>query len=96
MEYRWAGRLCLSRNDAPAFGEIDDGLFSACCQNGLGSAKGTYSGIAAADLASGRTTEFTRHVTGKPAPQKLLPAPLIGIGAPATIRWRELMAGREI
>ena len=96
MEYRWAGRLCLSRNDAPAFGEIDDGLFSACCQNGLGSAKGTYSGIAAADLASGRTTEFTRHMTGKPAPQKLLPAPLIGIGAPATIRWRELMAGREI
>lgn len=96
MAYRWAGRLCLSRNDAPAFGEIDDGLYSACCQNGLGSAKGTYSGIAAADLASERDTEFTRHMTAKPEPQKLLPAPLMRIGAPATIRWRELMAGREI
>ncbi|MEL6479144.1 MAG: FAD-binding oxidoreductase, partial [Pseudomonadota bacterium] len=56
MEYRWAGRLCLSRNDAPAFGEIDEGLFSACCQNGLGAAKGTYSGIAAADLAAEQDT----------------------------------------
>ncbi|MEM1300172.1 MAG: FAD-binding oxidoreductase [Pseudomonadota bacterium] len=96
MEYRWAGRLCLSRNDAPAFGEIDEGLFAACCQNGLGAAKGTYSGIAAADLASGQDTAFTRHMAAKPAPQPLMPAPLMRVGAPATIRWREYMAGREL
>ncbi|MEM8840317.1 MAG: FAD-binding oxidoreductase [Pseudomonadota bacterium] len=96
MEYRWAGRLCLTRNDAPAFGEIDDGLYSACCQNGLGAAKGTFSGVAAADLASGRTTDFTQFMAAKPAPIRLLPAALMQIGAPATIRWREYAAGREI
>lgn len=96
MEYRWAGRLCLSRNDAPAFGEIDDGLFSACCQNGLGAAKGTISGIAAADLASGRETEIARYQQTRPEPSRLLPKFAMQIGAPATIRWREYAAGREL
>ncbi|MEO1275004.1 MAG: FAD-binding oxidoreductase, partial [Pseudomonadota bacterium] len=35
MAYRWGGRLCLTLNDAPAFGEIEHGVFSACVQNGL-------------------------------------------------------------
>ena len=96
MEFRWAGRLCLSKNDVPAFGEIEPGLFSACCQNGLGASKGTFNGIAAADLASGLDTEFVRHQTAKPEPARLMPAPLMAIGAPATIRWRELSAGREL
>ncbi|MEM9097791.1 MAG: FAD-binding oxidoreductase [Pseudomonadota bacterium] len=96
MEYRWAGRLCLSRNDAPAFGEIEPGLFSACCQNGLGAAKGTFNGIAAADLASGRESQVARYQSGRPAPIKTLPRPLMHLGAPATIRWRELAAGREL
>ncbi|MGO7932299.1 FAD-dependent oxidoreductase, partial [Rhizobium ruizarguesonis] len=30
MEYSWAGALCLSRNHVPAFGEVEEGLFSAC------------------------------------------------------------------
>ena len=96
MEHRWAGRLCLSKNDAPAFGEIEPGLFSACCQNGLGASKGTFSGIAAADLASGRDTEFARYQLSKPAPDRLLPMPLLRLGAPATLRWREFKAGREM
>lgn len=49
MEFRWGGRLCLSRNDVPAFGEVDQRLFAACCQNGLGTARGTFAGVAAAD-----------------------------------------------
>ncbi|MGI9404745.1 MAG: NAD(P)/FAD-dependent oxidoreductase, partial [Hyphomicrobiaceae bacterium] len=36
MEYRWGGHLCLSLNGAHAFGEIEEGLFSACCQQGQG------------------------------------------------------------
>ena len=27
MQYRWGGRLCLSWNSVPAFGEVDDGVF---------------------------------------------------------------------
>ncbi|MEM7271298.1 MAG: FAD-binding oxidoreductase [Pseudomonadota bacterium] len=96
MEHRWAGRLCLSLNDAPAFGEIEDGLFSACCQNGLGSSKGTFNGIAVADLASGRDTEVVRFQLSKPQPKRTPPGFLMRIGAPATIKWREHSAGREL
>lgn len=34
MEHCWDGRLCLSLNSVFALGELDDGLYSACCQNG--------------------------------------------------------------
>ena len=69
MEYRWGGRLCLSRNDVPAFGEIDRGLFSACCQNGLGTSRGTLSGIAAADLAAGRDSDLAAFQLAQAPPQ---------------------------
>lgn len=47
-EYEWAGHLCLSQNGVSVTGEVDGGLFSACVQNGLGTARGTLTGIAAA------------------------------------------------
>lgn len=96
MEYRWGGRLCLSRNDAPAFGEVDENLFAACCQNGLGVAKGTFSGIAAADVAAGEDTFFARFMQQAPRPARLPPSPLMRIGVPATLRWKEAKAGRDL
>ena len=96
MDYRWAGRLCLSLNDVPAFGEVEPGLFAACCQNGLGAAKGTFNGIAAADLASGLDTPVARYQVSKDAPKKLLPGLLMRLGAPARIRVKEWAAGREM
>ena len=44
FEFSWGGRVCLSLNGAPAFGELDENLFSACCSNGLGTVKGTLAG----------------------------------------------------
>jgi len=96
MQYRWGGRLCLSRNDAPAFGEVADGLFAACCQNGLGTAKGTAAGIAAADLACGVDSPLARHLAAAPAPVRLPPEPLAWIGANAVMRWGEWRAGVEM
>jgi len=96
MEYRWGGRLCLSRNDAPAFGEVDKGLFSAVCQNGLGVARGTLSGMAAAELASGAGGEAAAFLGAEAAPAKLPPEPLSYIGANAFMRWGEMKAGREL
>ena len=95
MQYRWAGRLCLSRNEVPAFGEVEPNLYTACCQNGLGAAQGTLSGIAAAELASGETTERTRWFADQARPSKLPPPWLTQVGAAATIRWNEARAGRE-
>ncbi|MEM7746218.1 MAG: FAD-binding oxidoreductase [Pseudomonadota bacterium] len=96
MEHRWGGRLCLSLNDAPAFGEVDEGLFAACCQNGLGTARGTFAGVAAADLAVGRETEFTAAMAAKSTPRRLPPEPFAWLGATARIRLGERAAGAEL
>ena len=57
FDYSWAGRLCLSWNHVPAFGEVEKGLYSACCENGLGTVKSTLAGMMAADLATGTRSE---------------------------------------
>ena len=95
MEYRWAGHLCLSRNGVTAFGEIDEGVYSACCQNGLGLARGTLSGMAAADLAAGVDSVEARSLLDQEAPSRLPPAPVTWLGANAVMRWKEWRAGRE-
>jgi glycine/D-amino acid oxidase-like deaminating enzyme len=53
MEYAWAGHLCLSLNGVSVMREIDDGVISGCVQNGLGTTRGTLTGIGAAELACG-------------------------------------------
>jgi glycine/D-amino acid oxidase-like deaminating enzyme len=95
MQYRWGGRLCLSWNGVPAFGEIEDGLFSACCQNGLGTSKGTLAGMLAAELAAqGNDPLVARQLAFDP-PRRLPPEPFAWLGANATIRWQEWRAGGE-
>lgn len=96
MEHCWSGRLCLSLNNAPAFGETDQGLIAACCQNGLGAAKGTLSGMAAADLAMGFKTDIVRYLAGEPQPRRLPPEPIATIGAKVRIAWGERSAGPEL
>lgn len=95
MEFSWAGRLCLSRNNAPAFGEIEENLYSACCENGLGTVKSTLAGIMAIDLAtrtqSDALSAFMRHAS----PSRIPPEPFAWIGINSAIRWQELRAGRE-
>ena len=96
MEHRWGGRLCLSLNSAPAFGEVAPGLFAACCQNGLGAAQGTLAGMLAADQAVGGQSEALTWMLSRPGPKHLPPPPLARIGAWAAIRWREMKAGAEL
>jgi len=96
MAYRWGGRLCLSRNSAPAFGEVDEGVYSACCQNGLGTAKGTLAGIAAAELATRSNSPIVEDMLAAPQPERLPPEPLARLGASMVIKWREWKGRAEI
>lgn len=96
MEYSWGGRLCLSTNRASAFGECGDGLYSACCQNGLGTARGTFTGIMAAELACGTGHPMLAALAREGAPARLPPEPFTKIGANATLRWREWRSGAEL
>lgn len=95
FEQSWAGRLCLSLNHVPAFGEVEEGVFSACCENGLGTVKSTLAGLMAADLAAGRRSEDLDRYMNQPKPSLLPPRPFAWLGANAVIRWQEMRAGRE-
>ncbi len=96
QEYVWSGRLCLSRNGVSAFGELEDGLYSACCQNGLGVARGTLSGMAVAELAAEGETELAKAFLEEEKPQKLPFKPLDSIGVNAFMRWSEFKARKEL
>lgn len=96
MEYRWGGRLCLSRNNVQVIGELDERLYSACCQNGLGTAKGTLAGGLAAELALGLSSPALDRALAAPQPTRLPPAPIAQIGANLHLRWTERRAGAEL
>jgi len=96
MQYRWGGRLCLSRNNVPAFGEVEDNVFSACCQNGLGTTKGTLAGMLAADLAAKTDNPMIKDMLAFEPPSRLPPEPLARLGARVVMRWKERKAGSEL
>jgi len=95
LEFSWAGRLCLSRNSAAAFGEIEENLYSACCENGLGTVKSTLAGVMAAELATGNRSVFLERFSQSPGPSKLPPGILTRLGVNSVISWHALRAGRE-
>ncbi len=96
MEYRWGGRLCLSLNNVQVVGELEEGLYAACCQNGLGTTRGTLAGLLAADLATGRTSAALSRMLASSPPRRLPPEPIAQIGANLRLRWGEARAGKEL
>ncbi|MCT7656026.1 hypothetical protein MBH78_18230 [Oceanimonas sp. NS1] len=52
----------------PAFGELESRVYSAACQNGLGTVKGTLSGMMAVDLALGQHSVLLDEFMGYEAP----------------------------
>ncbi|MDX1520558.1 MAG: FAD-binding oxidoreductase [Anaerolineae bacterium] len=95
IESRWGGRLCLSWNSVPVFGEIEPGLFAAVCQNGLGASKGILSGMLAAEYAAGVDNPYLADYLAADPPSRLPPEPLATIGATVYLNWKEWRAGRE-
>lgn len=95
FQYSWSGHLCLSKNGVSVMRELEPALFSACVCNGLGTARGTLMGIAAADLACGRTSEIAKFFLAEEEPVKLPPHPIDTIGANAYMRWKEWQARAE-
>lgn len=96
MEHRWGGHLCLSLNSVPAFGEIEDRVYAACCCNGLGTVKGTLYGKLIADLAVGNQDPMVQDALEEAPPRLLYPEPLMTWGARAKLWWLQKRAGREL
>ncbi len=95
QEYTWAGHLCLTRNAVSIARELEPGLYAATVCNGLGTARSTLTGIAAAELVLGQDTATTRHFAREAQPAKLPPKPFSTIGANVFLRFKEWRAGRE-
>ena len=83
LEHTWSGFICLSRNGAPAFGQIAPNVWSAACQNAVGVTKGTVGGILAADLACGRDNPLIADMLSLGSPDPLPPQPFLGLGVRA-------------
>lgn len=96
MEYRWGGHLCLSLNSVPAFGEAEKQVYTCACQNGLGTTKGTLSGMLAADLACGVSSGMLEDWQSQPPPRKLQPEPFMSLGARAYLKWTHHRAGLDL
>ena len=95
MAYRWGGQLCLSLNSVPVFGEIETGIYAACCQNGLGTVKGTLAGKLIAELACGSKDPMVAEMQAYAPPRTLYPEPFMTLGARAKLRWAQHRAGRD-
>ena len=63
--------------------------------NGLGTARGTLMGIAAAELACRQTSDVTDFFLAEDDPVRLPPHPFDTIGANAYMRWKEWQARLE-
>ena len=96
LQYSWGGHLCLSLNSVTVFGEIEEGIYAACCCNGLGTVKGTLGGRLVADLATNTPEPMLQDMVAQPPPRKLYPEPLMTIGANARLWWMHHRAGRDL
>lgn len=96
MQYRWGGHLCLSLNSSPGFGEIEPGLYTAVCQNGLGTVQGTLAGMLIAEYATRSNNPMIHQLLKLEPPQKLYPEPLMTLAAKSHLWWRQQRAGRDL
>ena len=95
MDYTWSGHLCLSQNGVSVARELEPGLFSGCVQNGLGTARGTLTGIAAAEACMGQDSDITQFFDRQDPPSALPPKLLQTIGGNTLLRWKEWRASDE-
>lgn len=95
MAHTWTGFICVSRNHAPGFGRFSDRVFSAVCQNAVGVANGTCSGVLIADMACGVDNSLIADMTsfGQPAP--VPPRPFLDLGVKARFAWELFRARHE-
>lgn len=93
MAHRWGGMICLSQNSVPVFGEVAKGVHAACCQNGLGVARGTLAGILIADHVPGMGNDMVDSFLHSDMPSKLYPEPFMSIGARTRLWWGQKRAG---
>ncbi len=95
FQHSWSGHLCLSKNGVSVMRELEPGLFAACVDNGLGTTRSTLTGIGAAEMLCGRSSQITEFFTAEVEPSRLPPHPFDTIGANLYMRWKEWQSRLE-
>lgn len=80
LENTWSGWLAISRNHAPAFGKIEENVFSASCCNGSGIVKNTAAGTLIADYAMKKKNEHLYDFLVQGKASYIPPRPFRDIG----------------
>lgn len=93
--YRWAGRLCLAKNGAQIIEKLVPNLYAACCQNGLGTTRGTFAGMALIERLMHSNAPYLGEGENAQKPNRLPPEPFASLGANALLSLRHWQAGRE-
>ena len=96
FDYTWGGPMALSRNGAPIFGKLADGVHGSLICNGVGIARGTICGKLLAEDLCGEDSELLRIMHAAGRPNRNPPAPLLGLGVRLDFARRRARAGREL
>lgn len=95
MQHQWSGHLCLSHNGVSVAKELEQGLHSACVQNGLGLTRGILTGISAAERCLGVKSEIGAFFQSEKQASILPPALLAKPVANALLKYKERRATNE-
>lgn len=97
FDYSWGGTSTLSGNFETYFGQVDEGIYTACCDQSVGAARGTATGIMLADLIANKNKEQVANmieISGSPS--KLPPKWMLHIGVPMRMKLAKLASKSEI
>jgi len=91
LDHFWMGWISVSRNQAPAFGQIGSRSWAVTCCNGSGIVRHTAAGMLIADLAVGRENPLIDDFLAQGQASYIPPRPLRDIGLWLTVmrdKWR--------
>ncbi|WP_116475395.1 NAD(P)/FAD-dependent oxidoreductase [Zobellella maritima] len=95
FEYTWGGALCLSRNGAPVFGQLQENIYGAFCMNGVGITKGTIMGKLIAEHLAGQRSELGDLLLSYPRPNLVPPGFILKLGVTLDLARRSIGVGLE-
>jgi glycine/D-amino acid oxidase-like deaminating enzyme len=95
FENTWSGGLCMTKNGGTVFEQVSGGVYASIAYNGLGISRGTASGMALAELASGHDSDNLRDVQAMPEASNKPPEALMNLAVPAYAKYMQWRGGAE-
>lgn len=97
FEHTWGGTSSLSGNFQTFFGQVDEGVYAACCDQSVGAARGTISGKMLADLITGRESQLLTDIqTVSGNPSVLPPRAMLRVGVPLRMKIAHFASRAEL